>query len=50
MKTAREEKASAEAVANQPKSSVSNDFKIALAAVCSSDDYKELEQKFFSGN
>ena len=30
--------------------SISNDFKIALAAMCSSEDYKTLEDQFFQGN
>ena len=34
----------------ESKGAINNDFKIALAAMCSSDDYKTLEQQFFQGN
>ena len=32
------------------KAGVSEDFKIALAAMTSSEDYKTLKSQFFSGN
>ena len=35
---------------NKPMNKVSNDFKIALAAMCSNEDYALLEKQFLSGN
>lgn len=54
MKAAKESKASS----NPPDdsnsagkgNSIGDDFKISLAAMCSSEDYKTLEEQFFRGN
>ena len=46
-KTAPTQKARLE---DDPGYKPSNEFKIALAAMCSEDDYKLLENQFFSGN
>ena len=34
----------------QKATEVSNDFKIALAAVCSEEDYAAIDKQFFQGN
>ena len=54
MKTAKKTKGSSDLSNNntsaKKEKGYSNDFKIALAAMCSSDDYRTLEQQFFQEN
>ena len=51
MKAAKESKGNSEDSSDKKKENgLSNDFKIALAAMCSSEDYKTLESQFFQGN
>ena len=46
----KKDKRKSQITENKPMNKVSNDFKIALAAMCSNEDYALLEKQFLSGN